>query len=253
MARFRKITAEIDWKGYEGNAAIFPVCMRSPAVHGRSLSAQLQAASDKVENLIMIVCDSLDRHNFSVSDPLQCAIQYGSDWLDANLQTVREYFPSVEVLRWETDIRPHPSFEKNLAVVKSLYASSSEVKRLRDALSLYYLQSKYKRYEDDVRRGFKVEFDIDGALESCGQYLDEEFAGDMVYYEICHGLPHIYWGLYVDDEFIFSKASGRSLPFPQTLPVELNRHGPSVAASSLNFAELSEFRRSLSYAHKIAA
>lgn len=253
MARYRKVTAEIDWKGYSGDTAIFPVCMRSPAVHGRSLTAQLQAGRERIDNLVLIVCDSLDRHNFSVQQPLQHAVQYGTDWLDANLVTVKQFFPSVDVLRWESDIRTHSSFDRNLSIVKDLYASSKDVRYLRDSLSLYYLQSKIKRYRDDVKRGFSLSFDMEEALKSCGEYLDEEFAGDMVYYEICGGVPHIYWGLYVDDENIFSLASGFDLPFPQTLPVEINRHGPSIAASSLNVDELSGFRQSLFVEEKMTA
>lgn len=222
-------------------------------MHGRSLTAQLQAARERIDTLVLIVCDSLDRHNFSAQDPLLHAVQYGTDWLDANLGTVKEFFPSANVLRWESDIRTHPSFDRNLSIVKELYTSSEEVRHLRDTLSLYYLQSKFKRYQDDVKRGFLPSFDMGEALKSCGEYLDEEFAGDMVYYEICGGVPHIYWGLYVDDENIFSRASGSDLPFPQTLPVTINRNGSSIAASSLNFGELSKDKQNLFMKKKTAA
>ncbi len=227
--------AVIDWCGYEGNAALFPVCMKSPAVNGRSLKAQLSVARQRIERLTLVICDSLDRHNVShIANATEHCMHQADAWLDFNLPVVREYFPSAEVIRWEYDIRRHPAFESRLETVKGLYDRSEAYRNLRDSMSLYYLHSKQRRFEQQWLRGEALRFDKEAALKGSADYLDEEFAGDMIYYEMTGGQPHIYWGLYVDDHDIFSRESGTSLPFPQTLPVRSQRHGPSIKASMLS-------------------
>ncbi len=238
MGKRRDDVAVINWRDYHGRSAVFPVCMKSPAVNGRSLRAQMSAARQRIDHLIIVLCDSLDRHNmFHLSDAKAHCMEAGDIWLAANMPVVKEYFPTVEVIRWEYDIRTHSSFEGYLKKVQDLYFQSAEVRELRDTMSLYYLRSKMLRFEADYKNGLAKTFDIDLALQSSADYLDEEFAGDMVYHEITNGLPHIYWGLYVDDHDIFNRASGRALPFPMTLPVVSQRHGRSLAASELPNSE----------------
>ncbi len=226
--------ATINWQNYQGTSAVFPVCMKSPAVNGRSLRAQMITAKERISDLVIVLCDSLDRHNMShIENAKSHCMQLGDIWLGGNLNTVKEYFPNVEVLRWENDIRSHATFETRLKQVQDLYNQSPAVRELRDAMSLYYLHSKKKRFESDYKNGMAIDFDINAALQSSADYLDEEFAGDMVYHDLTGGMAHIYWGLYVDDYAIFSRESGRNMPFPQTLPVISERHGPSYAASML--------------------
>ncbi len=208
--------------------------MKSPAVNGRRLKAQMVTAKEKMDNLILVICDSLDRHNVTgLANAQDHCIAQGDEWLDVNLPIVKEYFPDVQVLRWERDIKSHPKFNYYLQLVRDLYQKSSAIKRLRDSMSLYYLISKKKRFDGDWNRGLAGKFDLNLALKNSADYLDEEFAGDMVYYEITGGIPHIYWGLYVDDYKIFAKESGLDIGFPQTLAVSSKRLGPSFAASEL--------------------
>jgi hypothetical protein len=231
--------AVIDWCGYMGREAVFPVCMKSPAVNGRPLSAQLSAAKQRVENLVLVICDSLDRHNaMNIANAADHCIAQGDVWLEANINAIKDFFPKVEVLRWEKDIRSHAAFDGHLKDVRDLYRNSPAVKELRDAMSLYYLGSKKRRFEADWKRGVATNFNWQQALQSSSDYLDEEFAGDMVYHKLTGGIPHIYWGLYVDDHNIFSRESGKNLAFPETLPVTSLRHGPSLAASALKYDEL---------------
>ncbi len=231
--------ATIDWQGYAGKEAVFPVCMKSPAVNGRRLKAQLVAAKDKIDNLILVICDSLDRHNVAgIVNAQDHCIAQGDEWLESNLPVVRDFFPNVQVLRWEKDIKSHPKFYEYLYVVTELYKKSAAIKRLRDSMSLYYLISKKKRFDEDWNRGVAGKFNLNLALKSSADYLDEEFAGDMVYYEMTGGIPHIYWGLYVDDYKIFARESGLNLGFPQTLSVSSKRLGASFAASELPYTKL---------------
>lgn len=233
MGRRPDDLAIIDWKDYNGDTAVFPVCMKSPAVNGRPLRAQLKAAAQSIDNLIVVICDSLNRFNSSSANGLDHSTDQGTQWLETNLNTIKEFFPEVQVLRWERDIRSHPSFERYLKTVQDLYKTSSRYRKLRDSMSAYYLESKYQRFEADYKNGLATAFDVEEAIQSSADYLDEEFAGDMVYYDLTGGLPHIYWGLYVDDHQIFSRESGLNLPFPQTLPVTSKRLGSSIAASDI--------------------
>ncbi|MEM9469983.1 MAG: hypothetical protein AAF988_07450 [Pseudomonadota bacterium] len=238
--------ATIDWRGFEGTEAVFPVCMKSPAVNGRPLRAQIAAASMKVNNLIVVICDSLNRFNApNVANGKDQSIDLGTSWLEGNIDTIREFFPDVEVLRWERDIRSHPSFSVRLEEVKKLYDTSEAIQTLRDSMSAYYLRSKFTSFERDYERGLATSFNIDNAVQSSADYLDEEFAGDMVYHEITGGLPHIYWGLYVDDHSIFTRESGQDMGFPMTLPVTSKRHGPSLPASSISHVSLNAVKQEL--------
>lgn len=245
--------ATIDWRGYTGNKAVFPVCMKSPTVNGRPLRAQMAAASMQIDDLTVVICDSLNRFNMSdLANEANHSVELGIQWLNANIDTIREFFPDVKILRWEEDIRAHPSFEHRLAEVKELYNTSPAIRRLRDSMSAYYLKSKYNNFERNRQRGLAVDFNVDAAVQSSSDYLDEEFAGDMVYHELTGGVPHIYHGLYVDDHNIFSRESGTDMAFPMTLPVTGKRHGPSLAASDIYDRSLSEAKKDLELVARLA-
>ncbi len=246
MGRRLDDIATIDWKGYVGTQAVLPVCMKSPAVNGRRLKAQLISAAERLDNLIIVVCDSLDRHNYThLANAKDNCISQGDEWLSINLPFVKEYFPKVDILRWEKDIRSHHKFSYYLQAVEDIYNQSQSVRQLQDSMSLYYLVSKKKRFDADWARGVATKFDTTSALKSSFDYLTEEFAGDMVYHKLTGGIPHIYWGLYVDDHEIFQRESKLDLGFPQTLPVTSRRLGPSVAASELPVSKLHEEKKSI--------
>lgn len=208
------------------------------------------AAKEHINELVIVLCDSLDRHNMAhLSDAKTHCIEAGNVWVEANLPVIKEYFSSIQILRWEDDIRNHSTFDKRLSQVRDLCDRSPAILEMRDAMSFYYLHSKRKRFESDYKNGLVKTFDIDAALKSSADYLEEEFAGDMVYYDLTGGLPHIYWGLYIDDNEIFSRTSGMDMAFPKTLPVSSQRHGTSYPASKLPNIQkmkpsmLSELRR----------
>ncbi len=235
MGRRSKDTAIIDWKDFDGNAAIFPVCMRSPSVRGSSLTAQLDAATKYIDKMVVVMCDSLDRHNaVGVENATEYCIELADVWLESNYSEFTSRFKSVEVLRWENDIRNHSTFKNRLDGVLELGETSDTYASMRDAMSLYYLNSKKRRFEAERKRGLAIYFDSDAAYDSSRAYLEEEFAGDMVYHELTGGIPNIYWGLYVDDYNIFQRETGRAdMAFQDTLSVTTQRYGVSIKASDL--------------------
>ncbi len=226
--------ATIDWTGFEGNEAIFPVCMRSPSVLGSSLTSQLKAASERVERIVILMCDSLDRHNYTkLENAKEKCIEQSEIWLEANIGKFKEKFKTVDVLKWEKDIVNHPDFNKRMQDVLNLGGVSNNYSGMRDSMTMYYLVSQRKRYEDTYKRGLEINFDPLTALKSSKKYLEEEFAGNIVYHEMT-GLNAIYSGLYVDDVEIFSRESGdKTMIFPKTIPVTSKRHGRSIGASEL--------------------
>ena len=235
MGRNSNDIATIDWRGYTGNKAVFPVCMRSPAVRGRCLTAQMKAAAEHVAHLVLLVCDSLDRHNIkNIEHPKQAALDLAQTWLEGNLERVTPYFKSVTVLGWEADIRSHPLFTRRVAQLSELRKMSPHYRDLVHTLSTYYLNSKRNRFEADQRRGLATWFDSQEAYESSRDYLEEEFAGNMVCHAITGGLPFIYHGLCIDDyQFFARSSSSEALTYPVFLPVNSKRLGPSTPASSL--------------------
>ncbi len=235
MGRNSNDIAEIEWLGYTGKKAVFPVCMRSPAVRGRSLIAQMQAAAENLDHLCLLICDSLDRHNMrGMDDAKTASIDLADTWLDGNLERIKPYFETVEVIRWEKDIRSHPLFDERVRQLYGLRESSPAYRDLVHALSSYYLDSKKRRFEADRMRGLVTSFDSNEAYESSRAYLEEEFAGNMVCHDLTAGLPHIYHGLYIDDVDLFVRESAcLDLAYPKTLPVVTKRLGSSLAASSL--------------------
>lgn len=240
MSKRAKDRASIDWQDFSGNEAIFPVCMRSPSVRGSSLTSQLDAATKHVDKIVVVMCDSLDRHNaLGVKNAAEYCIELADSWLQANHKEFTSRFKSVEVLRWEKDIRSHSTFQDRLDAVVALGRNESEYIAMRDAMSNYYLESKKRRFETDRQRGLASYFDSDAAFNSSKAYLEEEFAGDMVYHELTGGIPNIYWGLYVDDFNIFKRLSKNpQMAFPDTLGVTTQRYGRSVKASELSSSHM---------------
>ena len=67
----------------------------------------------------------------------------------------------------------------------------------------------------------------------------------IVQHEFFDGVPEIYWGLYVSDTDIFSKAANNiadndnkaNLTFPLTCPININLLPPSVPTSDLHSLE----------------
>ena len=226
----------VNWGSFKGDSVTIPVCMSSPVARGRSLRAQMEAIKPKIKKLRILICDSLDRHNRADPDGIDRAvcIMEGMEWKTKHQGIIQEFYPDVEFLTWERDILKHPSFQRYYDAIQKLCGESDNVEHLRTSMSMFFLQNRKRRFERDVERGkASGKFDFDKALQSSANYLIEELAGDMVYRELFGNVPYVYWGLYVDDIDIFTRESGQSLPFPETLPVASNRHGPSMKVSDL--------------------
>jgi hypothetical protein len=72
--------------------------MRSPSVRGSSLTAQLDAATKHIDKMVVVMCDSLDRHNaLGIENATDHCIELADIWLASNYNEFTSRFQSVEV------------------------------------------------------------------------------------------------------------------------------------------------------------
>jgi len=231
----RRYKVSIDWCGFEGDRAVLPICVRSAAVQGRKFEETLKIMRPKIRHLHVMICDSLDRYNLEhlTDDPYKESLIRANDWLETHLSMIEDYFPSHDVTHWNT-ISAHPSFKGTLRKIYELYENSEEVRTLIDGMSDFYLVQKERRFYE---QGCFI-FNAQEERRRSTAYLLEEMAGNIVaYHEFFDGAPEIYWGLYISDPTIFSRAAGpdeqMSLTFPMTCPIQINLLPPPVPTSEL--------------------
>jgi len=223
MPRKKKYNAAIDWGDFEGDAIVLPVCPRSQGVKGRNFLATLQALSERVDHVHILLCDTLDRHNLegTAQERELQAHMNGSAWLEENLPLIKAHFKSFDVRRWD-DVRRDPSFERRLSLMHKLYEQSAAMRRIVDNVASHYLVAKEERL---ARK--ELPFNREIEKQNSVRYLLEEFAGDAVYNEWFGNMHEAYWGFYVGDPDSFNRvnmiAPSIDLTIPPTCAVHLNR------------------------------
>ena len=218
MPRYRNVKATIDWKEYKKHEVMVPICVRSPAVRGRNIEAVLEAMSPRIQTAHLILCDSLDRYN---TKDKNLSIKEANDWLALYLPMFKSLFLDVTITRW-CDVMKDSTFTSRLNTLKALYDSSNDVKRVIDENVMHFMRPKMAEH------GY-FDIDYEKEFENSTQYLIEEYAGTAVYKDMFPGLAEIYWGIYINDVTIFNRLGNIDidLSLPVTLPVSINRLGPS--------------------------
>lgn len=213
MPTVRNVTAHIDWCDYTGREAILPVCVRSPAMQGRNLIASLKALSEKVDDIHLIIIDTLDRYNFDMNAPL-CRAR-GQTWYNNNLPIIENYLSIESTHHWD-DILSDSTYEDRLKSINTLYAKSREVRDMIDRNAMYFVTAREAREQN---------FDRDKEFQNSVSYMIEEYAGTAVYGEKLSYLPEAYWGIYVGNPYFFEQFNQgmHKLILPQTLPIHINR------------------------------
>jgi hypothetical protein len=225
MAARKNYKAVIDWRGYDENRAILPVCVRSPAMEGRKVAETLRALSERIEHVHVVICDSLDRWNYpNFSDPEEESLRRARKWLDEHKPTLDLFCPGHTLARWN-DVRKHPSFEPRHEEMQRLYRDVPTVRRFVDGMVDYYLERKQSRY-----KASGMPFNEVLERQRSTAYMLEELPGDMTYGEM-YRAPRVYWGLYTADPQFFNARGARiDMTFPLTCPVHINRLPPPVPA-----------------------
>lgn len=225
MAARKKYHAVIDWRGYEADRAILPVCVRSPAMEGRKVAETLRALREKITSLHVVLCDTLDRWNHADScDPERESVRRADRWLAEHRETLSLHFQNHTLIRWD-DVRKHPSFLPRHEEMQRLYRDEPVIGRFVDGMVDYYLERKESRL-----KSIGLPFNETDERQRSTAYMLEELAGDMTYGEM-YKAPRFYWGLYTADPQIFNRNGARiDMTFPLTCPIRINRLPPPVPA-----------------------
>lgn len=224
-SRRKKYNAAIDWRGFEGEEVILPVCPRSNAVNGRNFLATVEAMKGNVSSINLIHCARLDYHNYlgRLDDPIAQTQKNRDEWREQFLPLLTESF-AVREIDW-SEIQADPEYARKLDVLSKLYAQGGNATKIIDNTSDHYL---YHHEELAIKRG--LPFNITDERHRSTQYLIDEFAGTSVYGSYFPDMPEIYWGTFIGDPHAFNKGNNidRSvdLTLPLTLPVHLNRLQP---------------------------
>lgn len=226
MARVRNVKATLQGD-HNLETVLYPICMRSPAVHGRNLTAALDAWLEHGgHTMTVLICDALDRYNMPDSvDPMQQSLEDGHLWLEHNRPTLEAKVPNLSIISWYHDVLSHPAFEKKKAEVIRLYNSSQRIHDFIESLVHKYFLMRVEKYEEAQQKGRYMEEPEEEKYKSNSrQYLLEEMAGDMIVHDSYPDIPRIYWGLWIDTPEIFNEVSGRNdLSMPETTPISINR------------------------------
>lgn len=229
-----RVKARIEWSGFEGTSVILPICPRSPGVKRRNLAASLISLREKTDQIHLILCDTLDRHNLSGADTQDQARRNGDLWLSTGVPEIRNIFPSFnpvrDILRWD-DVRADPEFSRKLSVLSTMHESSEAVRMVIERIAGLYLKKR-----DAYLKKYGLPFDRDREMQRSSSYLIEEFAGTSVYADWFPGVPEAYWGVYVGDHEIFNRLNtinpSIDLTLPRTLAIYLEALDPPVAGES---------------------
>lgn len=214
MPQQRRVIAEIDWKGYEGDTVLLPVCVRSPAMQGRNLIATMKALSTRIHAVELILIDTLDRYNFN-RDASICRLR-GKNWMNTSLPQIREHLDIRSVIYWD-EVIGDPSYQCRLNLINSMHDNDPFVRQMIEVNAKYFV---------DARKERNPSLDADREMENSINYMIEEYAGTAVYADWFKGLPEAYWGIYVGDPGFFQKRNPNrfvGLKLPEVLPITINR------------------------------
>ena len=213
MPTVRNVTANIDWRDYQGDTVILPVCVRSPAMQGRNLSSTVKALSEKINNIHLVLIDTLDRYNFN-GDAEGCR-KRGKIWYQSYEREIRDHLNIISVTKWD-DVLADASYKQRQTAITYLYTQNHLVRKMIDTNAMYFVNALESR---------DVAFDRDKTFFNSVRYMIEEYAGTAVYGQALGYLPEAYWGIYVGDHRFFENINhtNNSLLLPQTLPVHINR------------------------------
>lgn len=136
------VYTKIDWGEFQGGTALLPICVRSPNVQGRNLLAMLEAAAERADNVVLVLCDALDRHN--LGDDLELAMRQSAEWQQRYLPDIKAVFPRYELMDWQSICRER-HFNANHRALQNLYCENPEVKAAIDINVAHYVRPKINR------------------------------------------------------------------------------------------------------------
>lgn len=151
---------------------------------GDKLKATLEWASNRFDKVVLIVSDTLQRHNLIAQGYDEDLAYYNSKisglkWFDENIQAITELGDKAVITYWD-DWLKHEEFDKQHDHMKELYKSNEQFKVDIDELTERFSS----RTQDDLKPLAKTQSRI---------YLIEELAAFSIMYKT-HDAIDIYPG-----------------------------------------------------------
>lgn len=194
-------------------ACIMPICGCIDAMHGGAFKALVAETAIHFDRVRLIVCDTLDAHNFALpgeplwDEAIEACVADADRWLRKSLPVLDAAFDRVQVTRWE-ELKTH-DFATVSAEVRHLYATVPAIRDYIDGICADYTRRAVERQR---AKGFLP--DSERIFARSLNYTLEEIPGTVIYNRLFDA-PVIYVGAYFDD------------------PQFLNRHRPGVSDLSL--------------------
>jgi len=202
------------------DACIMPICGCIDAMHGKAFRALVEETARHFRTVRLILCDTLDAHNFALKgDALWdqalevCALD-ANRWLRKSLPVLEASFDAVSVTRW--DELKSPEFDRISAHVRGLYETVPAVKAYIHSICADYTARAAARQE---AQGMIP--DRERIFARSLNYTLEEIPGTVIYNRLFDA-PVIYVGAYFDDPQFFNRhgAPDMDLSLPEWCRVE---------------------------------
>lgn len=176
---------------------IMPICGCIDAMHGNAFKALVGETSRHFDAVRLIVCDTLDAHNFALegselwNEALETCVRSADRWLSKSLPVLNANLHRVAVTRWGE--LKGPEFSEISAVVQRLYRTKTEVRDYIHSICADYTERAAIR---QAAQGFVP--NRDAIFARSLNYTLEEIPGTVIYNKR-FAAPVIYVGAYFDD------------------------------------------------------
>ena len=189
------------------DTCIMPICGCIDAMHGAAFKALVAATAEHFRDVRLILCDTLDAHNFAMPNDelwptaLEACAADADRWLRKSRPVLEAAFARVDVTRWEE--LKGTAFDHVLARVRALYESAPAVRDYIHGICTDYTECAAARQE---AKGFVP--DRARIFARSLNYTLEEIPGTVVYNRLFDA-PVIYVGAYFDNpQFLNRHSSG---------------------------------------------
>jgi hypothetical protein len=214
-----------------------PICGCIDAMHGRAFRHLVAATAEKFRSVRLILCDTLDAHNFATKDaPLwpdavDACVADAARWLRKSLPVLEGAFDHVSVTRWE-ELKT-AEYGQISQRVRDLYDRQPVVRDYIHSICADYTDRAATRQES---KGFLP--DRDRIFMRPLNYTLEEIPGTVIYHRLFRA-PVIYVGAYFDDPQFFNRharheggldSTDMNLELPEWCRVRLSGSPHKIAA-----------------------
>ena len=173
----RKAVLKSQYKSeFYRSSCCLTISVGQPAHEGEYLCTTIESVSKCFSSCIIIVGDTLQRHNLQILTALSDdqanlkAEQLGKQWYERNADMLNNLRIPMKVVYWDY-WRYHINFQNKLMIIKNLYQKNVE-----------FQQCIYDVAQEFINRNInKIAVISDIAFDLCKEYLLEECAGMLLW------------------------------------------------------------------------